>query len=172
MGISKTDVPNNMLGKFSMTRGKKKRSQLLTSDIGQKSPEATVYSITDLPSLPKATPKLKTLLLSFNQRSIHEGSRRRRKKKFSKINAFFAFRSFYSHCIATAEHQRELSLRLSSVWNEEIDKDVWRKYADEYNQSKRNCSFNEWLCQANEKEEIKPFEILSIINVEDVFIGR
>lgn len=110
----------------------------------------------NLPPLPIPSPALRQLLLKFNGNSsksrvsIKKAKSRtpklRKKKKV--INAFIAFKSFYSKCIGGIKRQRRITTLLAEIWEKDIDKQIWKRYAFEYNKSDRDDNFIDWLCKA------------------------
>lgn len=138
------------------------------------------YISRDLPQLPKPSSELKRVLIQFNNENLKQCTKRKRRlvsKKRGKMNAFMAFRAFYSRCIFSSERQRQLSILLSKFWAKDTDQEVWRRYAHEYNNDNTLEDFIEWLCKAlNIKlnDDESPEQIISInpynpVDVEDVF---
>lgn len=132
--------------------------------------------ISHIPPLPKPTPRLREVLLSYN--SLHKNitkRRRVRKSRRKKPSAFILFRSFYSLYIGTANNQRTLSGILSKIWKEETDQNVWVKYAFEYSKSSSDLDFTSWLCsslQFNHNAPLVKTNHLQQIEVEDIFVAK
>ncbi|CAY72149.1 uncharacterized protein PAS_chr4_1001 [Komagataella phaffii GS115] len=97
-----------------------------------------------------------------------------------RINAFIAFRSYYSRQVNDYNKQISISRLLSVAWKNE-NKELWRSYALLYNSSNSNIPFVDWLQTKGPKNSkrtstvTKSFiswnELLSTRNkIEDVFL--
>ena len=158
-------VPKNLMNRFSVgktsTRNKeqRRRSKSRKSERNeQKLTKVQVIFFSDMPPLPEPSPGLKEVLEKFNgngetarnRRSQVEfpllgHKKRSRSKAGHRLNGFMAFRSFYSRSVYDADHQRQLSSLLGSLWKNEPKQDVWNRYAIEYNSRASKEDFIEWL---------------------------
>lgn len=139
------------------------------------------YYFCELPPLPKPSPELKQALIDLNDENPLDVSRKSKKRHLSsrngRMNAFTAFRAFYSRSISSIERQRRLSTLLSKIWFDDPHKDVWKRYAFEYNNDNQLMDFVSWLCHSlninSEKKVSNQYTHIDPTNpvdVEDVFI--
>lgn len=163
-------IPKSLVNKIKL----KDRNTFL-SDLA---PSSFLYSehISCLPPLPKPTPRLREVLISYNSLHKTPTTRKKIRKGTSKrLSAFILFRSFYSLYIGTAPNQRTLSGILSKIWKEEIDQDVWMQYSFGYSKSSGELDFTSWLCSELKLNfgniVVKKTQFL-LIEVEDIFITK
>lgn len=163
-------IPKRFTSRFSVSKtGKRCNSNIKSEaiDMGRqrKVKSMQVVFFTELPSLPTPSIDLQDILVRFNQTRgnyIDDSSwgsqifdmkmstrkSRIRCKKTRCLNGFMAFRSFYSRSISNVEHQRELSTLLGKLWKDEPNREIWNRYAIEYNSQAINQDFVDWLFRA------------------------
>ncbi|CCE85849.1 Piso0_005485 [Millerozyma farinosa CBS 7064] len=169
-------VPKNLTSRFAVSSSNvcmNRRSSAAAqceSFASDKLSSSSILFLTELPSLPSPSLELKNILLNFSSANHdfdndewdffglgldskgHKKTTSRRYKpkgrRTRSLNGFMAFRSFYSRSISNVEHQRQLSSLLGSLWQTEPNKNIWNRYAIEYNTRATNQDFVEWLCKA------------------------
>lgn len=87
-----------------------------------------------------------TLEIKHTDEKQHIEKRTKRPKSYmsKRINAFIAFRSYYSRQVNDYDEQISISRFLSVAWKNE-NKELWRSYALLYNSSNSNIPFVDWL---------------------------
>ncbi|CCE86960.1 Piso0_005485 [Millerozyma farinosa CBS 7064] len=169
-------VPKNLTSRFAVSGSnvcmdrRNRAAAPRSSFASDKLSSSSILFLTELPSLPSPSLELKNILLNFSSannefdndewdffglgsdnKSPKKTTPRRYKPKARRtrnLNGFMAFRSFYSRSISNVEHQRQLSSLLGSLWQTEPNKNIWNRYAIEYNTRATNQDFVEWLCKA------------------------
>lgn len=156
-------VPKRFTSRFTVSKtvrkinGKGKVEPIDRAKSRNKSVQVVFFS--DFPSLPTPSMDLQKILVKFNQDQIEGNlwksntnmSLRKNKSRWKKtrcLNAFIAFRSFYSRSISNVEQQRQLSKLLGELWKNEPNQAIWNRYAIEYNSLSVNQEFVDWLLTA------------------------
>lgn len=162
---SNKHIPTELISKFKAKNPTLRRiiqmdlkSHGKKEKIGIKSRSEQIFSLTKLPILPCPSTELTEILFQFNDlnfyaQNYHNVKKQKAgnpKKKFRSINGFIAFRSFYSRLVANPEHQRKLSIMLGKLWSQEPSRQIWNRYASEYNMTchkhDNKVAFVDWLC--------------------------
>lgn len=123
-------------------------------------------------------PKKKRLPKKVNKKSLKQDGP---KKAKTKLNAFMAYRAFYSRDIFSTQSQRKLSSSLSKAWAEEESQLIWKRYATEYNAQTSqfpNVPFVEWLMkttgsETDEQKENREWmqNVKSGLRIQDIFFN-
>lgn len=131
-----------------------------------------MFASNKLPDIPEPPSYLKEIIDALRIESAHSNAAKKKripkkqgaknapdriyqKKTKTKLNAFMAYRAFYSRDIFSTQNQRKLSGSLSKAWAEEKGQLVWKRYATEYNvhaEKFPNVPFVEWLMKTTGKE--------------------
>lgn len=119
--------------------------------------EKAFFLAAGLPLIPELSDDLRALMVEFDllnkiEPQPYRSKPKRPMKQLKRINAFFAYRSFYTTSVVNPKHQTELSKKLGVTWKTENRKDVWRLYATLYNEAVARreviVNFVQWLCDS------------------------
>lgn len=118
----------------------------------------SVFFYNSLPDLPAVSNKFLQFLQTLprgntaNQKKLTHKSH----KKRTNLNAFMAFRAYYSRFVLETSAQALLSRKLAEFWFSETNRDIWEIYASEYCRRKEDLSFVNWLQKELKIEENFP----------------
>lgn len=149
--MGKAKIPGKFTSRFRTSV--QSNSKDLTAKPGAQN---NCFLVAKLPALPLLADELKALMLKFEILSTYLIAKpkkrpKKRTKEFRKINAFIAYRSFYTTAVTDAKLQRDLSVMLAETWKNERRKDVWQMYAASYNETAARetsiLGFVDWLCE-------------------------
>lgn len=152
--MSKQKLPKELTTRFrSSVQPKPSRYQ------SRQHGEKACFLAAELPLIPELSEDLRVLMVEFDllnsvDSRLHQNRRKKPIRMLKKINAFIAYRSFYTTSVVNPKHQTELSKQLAATWKTEHRKDVWRLYATLYNEAVARgevvINFVQWLRESLE----------------------
>ncbi|ODQ80461.1 hypothetical protein BABINDRAFT_195843 [Babjeviella inositovora NRRL Y-12698] len=149
---NKKHVPKSQTYKFSVklpvSRACPQLPKMGESD--ETALNVNIFPTNPLPNIPPAPDELTELIQKYKitnpkTQGSDDGLKTGVSPKKKKLNAFMAFRSYYTKFICNATSQRELSIRLAGLWKTYKHQKVWQRYCAQYNSTDRIESFFDWL---------------------------